>query len=151
MNSAGCDALTPCGPPSITTSLAPATVAAVRFPLASKGTIGVAAKEATRSRVLDAARTQLEKLGFEGTSVRGIALAAGVAIGTVLLHFPDKKQLLHAAMFEDLEDTWERAKGTAGKRARAWAMVLNAHAPCGAPPDSPLPVAESDPLTGSTT
>ena len=39
LNSSGCEALTPCGPPSTTTSRAPGTDAAVRWPLAWNGTI----------------------------------------------------------------------------------------------------------------
>ena len=74
------------------------------------------AKEATRARVLDVARTQLEALGFERTSIRSVAKEAGVATGTVLLHFPDKRDLLHAALFDDLEQTWTRARGAKGKR-----------------------------------
>ena len=68
------------------------------------------AKEATRARVLEAAKAQLEAVGFEQTNIRGIAKAAGVATGTVLLHFADKRDLLHAAVFEDLERTWSEVK-----------------------------------------
>jgi AcrR family transcriptional regulator len=68
------------------------------------------AKAATRARVLEAAKAQLETLGFDGTSIRGVAQAAGVATGTVLLHFADKRDLLHAAVFDDLERTWAAVK-----------------------------------------
>lgn len=84
------------------------------------------AKEATRARILEAAKSQLESLGFEATNIRGVAKAAGVASGTVLLHFPDKRDLLHAAMFEDLERTWRaarEAKRRGGLRARLVALV----------------------------
>jgi AcrR family transcriptional regulator len=76
------------------------------------------AKIATRAKVLAAAKEQLEALGFEPTSIRGIARAAGVATGTVLLHFPDKRELLHAAMFEDLAATWEKTKAAASPKGR---------------------------------
>jgi AcrR family transcriptional regulator len=74
------------------------------------------AKEATRARILEVAKAQLEALGFEATSIRGVAKAAGVATGTVLLHFPDKRELLHASLFEDLERTWAAVRVTKGKR-----------------------------------
>jgi AcrR family transcriptional regulator len=59
-------------------------------------------KEETRQRILQIARAHFERDGFEGASVRGIAAEAGVAAGTVLLHFADKRDLLHAALFDDL-------------------------------------------------
>lgn len=74
-------------------------------------------KEATRLRVLEAAKAQLESLGYERTSIRAVAKAAGVATGTVLLHFPDKRDLLHAALYGDLERTWLAARDAKGKRA----------------------------------
>jgi|GEM_PF-389773 len=73
-------------------------------------------KLATRARILEVAKQQLETLGFDGTSIRGVARAAGVATGTVLLHCADKRDLLHAALFEDLQLSWERARDEPGKR-----------------------------------
>ncbi len=80
------------------------------------------AKEATRARILEAAKEQLELVGFESTNIRGVARAAGVATGTVLLHFHDKRDLLHAAMFEDLEKTWAAARSSAGRRGLRGAL-----------------------------
>ncbi len=59
-------------------------------------------KEGTRRRILEVARAHFERDGFDGASVRAIAVGAGVAAGTVLLHFTDKHDLLHAALFDDL-------------------------------------------------
>jgi len=61
-------------------------------------------KEATRVRILDAARLHFERDGFDAASVRAIAAGANVAAGTVLLHFPDKLWLLNAALHDSLED-----------------------------------------------
>jgi len=74
-------------------------------------------KLATRARILEFAKQQLETLGYDGTSIRSVAQAAGVATGTVLLHFADKRDLLHAALFEDLQQSWERARDQPGKRS----------------------------------
>jgi AcrR family transcriptional regulator len=63
----------------------------------------VVQKGETRERILRAAREHFEARGFDGASVRAIAQGAGVAAGTVLLHFTDKRDLLHAALFADLE------------------------------------------------
>lgn len=75
------------------------------------------AKLATRARILEVAKPQLETLGFEGTGIRGVGEAAGVATGTVLLHCADKRDLLHAAMFEDLQAQWQRTRDARGERA----------------------------------
>lgn len=69
-----------------------------------------AQKAATRVRILYIARGELERLGYERTNLRDIAKAAGVSTGTVLLHFKDKADLLHAALFDDLEATWTAAR-----------------------------------------
>jgi AcrR family transcriptional regulator len=68
-------------------------------------------KAATRVRILEAARSQLDQCGYEATNIRGIAQAAGVSTGAVLLHFSDKQDLLHAALFDDLERRWAKARG----------------------------------------
>ena len=60
-------------------------------------------KEETQKRILDVARAHFERHGFEASSFRAIADEAEVAVGTVALHFVDKKSLLHAALYDDLE------------------------------------------------
>lgn len=60
-------------------------------------------KADTQRRILDVARSHFERDGFDGASFRAIAEDAGVAVGTVALHFVDKKGLLHAALHDDLE------------------------------------------------
>lgn len=76
-----------------------------------------AQKAATRARILDAARTALETDGYEKTNLRAVAKAAGVSTGAVLAHFRDKQDLLHTALFEDLERTWAAAKAPKRKRS----------------------------------
>jgi AcrR family transcriptional regulator len=71
-------------------------------------------KATTRARILDAARAELERAGYEATNIREVARAAGVSTGAVLQHFQDKADLLHAALFDALEETWQSAR----KRAR---------------------------------
>ncbi|MGV3614975.1 MAG: TetR/AcrR family transcriptional regulator [Fimbriimonas sp.] len=79
----------------------------------SRGKERAAQKVATRARILEVARTELEAKGYEATNIRAIARAANVAPGTVLLHFQDKQDLLHAALFEDLERAWVAAQASA--------------------------------------
>ena len=72
-------------------------------------------KEETQKRILDVARAHFERHGFEASSFRTIADEAEVAVGTVALHFVDKKSLLHAALYDDLE----RAIATLASEAEA--------------------------------
>lgn len=68
-----------------------------------------AQKEATRERILEVARIHFERDGFEAANIRAIAVEAGVAPGTVLMHFVDKRGLLHCALHDDLEAAIERS------------------------------------------
>ena len=74
-------------------------------------------KAATRARILEVARAELERSGYEATNIRGIANAAGVSTGAVLLHFQDKQDLLHAALFGDLERTWQAVHPKLGRKS----------------------------------
>ncbi len=80
----------------------------------------VAQKERTQRRILEVARTHFERDGFEAASFRAIAGDAGVAVGTVALHFTDKLGLLHAALYDDLEHAIARCLtcGTRGLLAK---------------------------------
>ncbi len=49
---------------------------------------------ATRQRILDAARRLFARQGYEGTTTRHLAKAAGVAEGTLFRHFANKKAIL---------------------------------------------------------
>lgn len=74
-----------------------------------------AQKAATREAVLAAARAEFERVGFDEANVRAIARAAGVSAGTVLHYFEDKRVLLYAALFEELERTLRAAAGEVGR------------------------------------
>ncbi len=91
-----------------------------------------AQKRHTRAAVLDAARHEFERVGFEAANVRVIAAAAKVSAGTVLHHFGDKRDLLHAALFDDLQVTLELAlkqpgRGTLERRTSALASAVFAY------------------------
>lgn len=64
---------------------------------------------ATQADILRAARDEFERVGFAAASIRNIAARAGVSAATVLHHTGDKHELLHAALFADLEHTLARA------------------------------------------
>lgn len=75
----------------------------------AKAGLRAARKEATAKAVLEAAREEFERVGYEAANIRAIAARAGVAPGTVIHHHGDKRELLHAALFEDLERTLAKA------------------------------------------
>jgi AcrR family transcriptional regulator len=60
-------------------------------------------KEQTRQKLLLVAREAFNESGFEGTTIRAIAKRAGVATGTVFVHFPDKHAILAEIFHSDLE------------------------------------------------
>lgn len=90
-----------------------------------------AQKAATREAVLEAARNEFEAVGFEAANVRSIAKRADVSAGTVLHHFGEKKELLYAALFDDLEATLDRAlsrsNGSLEKQASSLAAAVFAY------------------------
>ncbi|TVP64411.1 MAG: TetR/AcrR family transcriptional regulator, partial [Nodularia sp. (in: Bacteria)] len=48
----------------------------------------------TRTRILQAAQKLFASKGFDGTTTRDLAQAAGVAEGTLFRHFSNKKSIL---------------------------------------------------------
>lgn len=86
----------------------------------------------TRRRILDAALESFASKGFQGTSLRGVAAAAGVDDGTVRHHFRDKVGLLLATMriAHDPRDLIPRvaAGGREGLGPRIVATALRVYA-----------------------
>ncbi|WP_329391746.1 TetR/AcrR family transcriptional regulator (plasmid) [Streptomyces sp. NBC_01351] len=52
----------------------------------------------TRQQILRAAAGLLEEHGYRGTPMRAVAQRAGVTLGAVYFHFPDKEALARAVM-----------------------------------------------------
>ena len=59
-------------------------------------------KEDTKRIILDAAYFLFAEKGYTKTTMRMLAGQAGVGLGTIFKHFPDKPSLLVAAYQEDL-------------------------------------------------
>ncbi len=66
-------------------------------------------KEETRRIILESSRALFNEQGFDKTSTRAIANHAGVSVGTVFSHFPDKSSLLIAVLLDDLTSTQTNA------------------------------------------
>jgi AcrR family transcriptional regulator len=60
-------------------------------------------KAETRRLVLEAARSLFLERGVEATTARLVAERAGVAVGTVFLHFPDMRALLEWTLHDQVE------------------------------------------------
>ena len=66
-------------------------------------------KEETRKIIQETAYSLFERNGYEKTTMRKLAKEAGVGLGTIFTHFPDKPSLLAAAFLEDLNAIIENA------------------------------------------
>ena len=59
-------------------------------------------KVETRQLIQETARALIAEHGFEKTTMRALAKAAGVGLGTISLHFKDKKSLLLASFHDEI-------------------------------------------------
>lgn len=83
-------------------------------------------KEATRRRVLEAARQLFDSQGYEATTVRAIARRAEVAVGSVFTTFTSKGEILSQVMQDRLEGLYAefdrvapRLRGSTADRLRS--------------------------------
>jgi AcrR family transcriptional regulator len=81
-------------------------------------------RQATRGRILKAARKLFAKRGFTATTMQDIVEASGTSIGTVYFYFEDKTDLLRTLLEGALTAAWARgdeimARTPAGPRKLA--------------------------------
>lgn len=69
-------------------------------------------KMETRRQIQEAAKKLISDLGYEKTTMRALAKAAGVGVGTIALHFQDKKSLLMATFYEEVGEVAIGAMGS---------------------------------------
>lgn len=69
-------------------------------------------KEATRAAILAAARAVIREEGLRGATTRKIAARAGVAAGTVFVHFADVDALGEALLHDQIEAALRRGFAT---------------------------------------
>lgn len=62
-----------------------------------------ARKQATRERVLAAARDLFDEVGYEPATIRSIASRAGVSVGSVFTTFASKAEILSQVMLDRLD------------------------------------------------
>jgi AcrR family transcriptional regulator len=61
-------------------------------------------KAATRRNILDAARRLFAERGFDSTTTRDVAAAAGIAAGTLFNYFPSKEAIVGSLAAEAMEE-----------------------------------------------
>ena len=76
--------------------------------------VTAAAKEATRQRIRESAQELFRTQGFDQATTRGIAQAAGIAVGTLFNYYPSKEALA----LEFLGEALDEAEAVARKRVR---------------------------------
>ncbi|OLT45526.1 TetR/AcrR family transcriptional regulator [Cellulosimicrobium sp. CUA-896] len=92
--------------------------------------------ERTRARVREVAIGLLRDVGYERTTMRAVAQAAGVSTGTAYYHFASKDELVQELYLEVQRDHARRAApvlaagGTLGERLRGvWGAAVDAFGP----------------------
>lgn len=66
-----------------------------------------AQKRATREKVVEAARSLFEEIGYEDTTIRMIADRAGVSVGSVFTTFEGKVDIFNHILFEKFETLFQ--------------------------------------------
>ena len=66
-------------------------------------------KEETKKIIQETAYSLFERNGYDETTMRDLAKQAGVGIGTIFIHFPDKPSLLAVAFLDDLNGIIDQA------------------------------------------
>ena len=74
-------------------------------------------KAETREIIIETARILFESDGFEKTTMRAVAARAGIGLGTIYKHFANKKEMLAAAMLDDLRQVFESATASVDQDA----------------------------------
>jgi len=70
--------------------------------------------ENIRDQLLNEARGQVAQRGYAKTTVRSVAAACGIAVGTVYNYFPSKEALIASFVAED----WRESLAAMGQRSR---------------------------------
>lgn len=89
------------------------------------GTRRERAKAETREIIKDTAYALFQEKGYAETTMRELAAHAGVGLGTIFQHFPDKASLLVAAFEEELGSLVDQGLSTLPVRADLKTQLLH--------------------------
>lgn len=67
------------------------------------------AKQASREKIVAAARKLFAERGFDAATLRDIAKEAGLALATLFSHFQDKRDLIYLIFDEEIDSLTDRA------------------------------------------
>lgn len=81
--------------------------------------------ENLREKILEEAKRQVEAQGYGATTIRSIAAACGVGVGTVYNYFDSKDVLIASFMVDDWMRCLDRMKGFPSEDRRAFLKNLN--------------------------
>ncbi|NRA63216.1 MAG: TetR/AcrR family transcriptional regulator [Pseudobacteriovorax sp.] len=85
-------------------------------------------KEATRSKIMETSRELFREFGFEVTT-RNIAESSGISVGTIFVHFKDKRDLLINVLHKDLEKAGLRSLKQLDPRKSVLTNLINVTKP----------------------
>ncbi len=85
-----------------------------------------AVKAFKREAILAAARTVFARDGLDGATLRAIAAEAGVAVGTVYLHYPGKEALYAEMLAGTLADLLKTLRDAVGRAAAEKQLLAGA-------------------------
>ncbi len=80
-------------------------------------------KDNRRALILDAAAECFSRSGYEGTSVRDIATAAGILPGSMYYHFASKEEVLGAVHDEGLSKVKTKVAEAIARESEPWARL----------------------------
>ncbi len=88
-------------------------------------------KESTRRNILDAAQELFQSTGFEATTTRDIAKAAGIATGTLFNYFPTKEAIVTTLVVQTQTQPVRRSSKEQQEQHESLEEALFAHTAAG--------------------
>src|SRR5206468_12781276 len=79
-----------------------------------------------KGRIIEAAAQLMTERGYPGTSLKDIALAAGMTPGNVYNHFASKEEILFEGIFASGETLWDALSAAMARTTGAQERLLTA-------------------------